>query len=85
MLVQLLDIYVYIVLASVIISWLTAFGVLNMGNAWVYKAVMFIESLVQPVYAPIRRVIPAIGGLDLSPLVLLIGITILQSVLLGMV
>ena len=70
----LLDIYWYVVLAAVIVSWLTAFNVINERNDFVRTLLRFLFAMTEPVFRQIRRVIPTIGGFDLSPVVVLIAI-----------
>lgn len=82
--IKALDIYLWLIIASVIASWLIAFEVLNLRNKWVYKAYNYLHIAVEPPMAYVRRVVPAIGGLDLSPMVVIFGIYILQSLLIGM-
>ena len=76
LLAQLIDvilgIVVFIVLVQVVASWLVAFGVVNMRNRFVYTVVDILDRSTRPVLAPIRRVVPPMGGLDLSPLILLL-------------
>jgi YggT family protein len=66
------QLYIYVVIAAVIVSWLIAFGVINMRNEFVRTAVRFLDALTEPVFRQIRRVIPPIGGLDLSPLIVVL-------------
>lgn len=74
--VQLIDVIlslvVAIVIAQVIASWLVAFGVVNTRNRAVYMIIDILDRATTPILRPIRRVIPAIGGLDLSPLIVLL-------------
>ena len=74
LLVQLLDLYSLIVLGAVIISWVQ----LPPSN----PLVTFLHTMTEPLLAPIRRVLPDMGGLDFSPLVLLFGLRLLRGVLL---
>jgi len=67
-----LGIIIYVVLAQVIASWLVAFGVLNTRNRIVYTIVDMLDRITQPILQPIRRLVPPMGGLDLSPLILLL-------------
>lgn len=81
LLVQLLDLYVWTVIVTVMISWLTAFGVLNTRNRGVYKICAFLNNVTEPPMKFLRRYIPAVGGLDLTPMILIFGIYLLQRVL----
>jgi YggT family protein len=65
-----LTLYWYVILASVIISWLVAFGVLNTYNATVRTVIDVIGRLTEPVLRPIRRALPDFGAVDLSPIAL---------------
>ena len=67
-----LSIYEWVVLVAVIVSWLTAFNVINERNAFVHTLLRILYNLTEPVFRPIRRVIPPISGLDLSPLVVIV-------------
>lgn len=78
---ELLNAYTWVVIASAIVSWLVAFGVVNVRNQVVRTIVNFLYAVTEPVLRPIRRVLPNLGGVDISPVVLLIGIYIVRSVL----
>jgi YggT family protein len=65
-----LQLIVFLVIAQVIASWLIAFGVLNTRNRAVYRIVDMLDRATAPLLSPIRRVVPSMGGLDLSPLIL---------------
>ena len=75
LLIEVLEIYKWIVIAAVIVSWLTAFNVINVHNNFVRTLLRILLALTEPVFRQVRRVIPVIGGLDLSPLVVLIALT----------
>ena len=66
---RLLDLYVWVVIIAVIVSWLVAFNVINHYNSFVRMLLRILAALTEPVFRPVRRLIPPIGGLDLSPLV----------------
>ena len=68
-----IDVYFWIILATVILSWLVAFNVINRSNPYVRQIGQALEKLTEPLLRPIRRVLPDLGGIDLSPVVLLIG------------
>ena len=74
-----IQLYIYVVIAAVIVSWLIAFGVINMRNDFVRGAVRFLDALTDPVFRQIRRVIPPIGGLDLSPLIVVLVLSALNG------
>lgn len=79
-----LDVYLYIIIATVLISWLVAFGVLNTRNKWVYKFCELLNTVTNPVVLRLRKIIPPMGGIDITPLVIIMGIYILQNILYGM-
>jgi YggT family protein len=79
---RILQVYSFIVIAGAILSWLVAFGVINTSNDAARGLIRLIGKVTEPVYGYIRRVIPPMGGLDLSPLILLVGIQIFQYVVL---
>ena len=76
---ELLNIYKYVVIANVIISWLVAFNVLNTQNRFVYSLLDLSYRLTEPMLNKIRRFIPNLGSLDISPVILLILIWFLQT------
>ena len=78
LLIEILEIYKWIIIIAVIVSWLTAFNVINERNDFVRTLLRILYALTEPALRPIRRVIPAMGGLDLSPIILLLIIWFLQ-------
>ena len=76
-----LNLYWYIILASVIVSWLVAFGVINTYNSTVRTIIDVIYRLTEPALRPIRRVLPDFGSVDLSPIALWLIIYFLMGVL----
>ena len=79
LLINIIQLYIFIVFAWVISSWLIAFGIINLRNPTARSIVSGLERLVQPAMRPIQRIIPPMGGLDLSPIVLLFGLVFLQN------
>ena len=71
---QVLGFYSWIIVAAVIVSWLTAFNVINQHNNFVRSLLHMLYALTEPVFRPVRKIIPPMGGLDLSPLVVLFAI-----------
>jgi YggT family protein len=84
-LAQLIDvviqIYIWILIASAVLSWLLAFGIVNRYNPVVNRVGQFCNALTEPVLRPIRRVIPLIAGVDLSPLILILVLMFLRNLL----
>jgi YggT family protein len=74
----LLDLYWWVVIAAVVTSWLIAFNVINLHNNIVRSLVRLLDALTEPVFRQVRRIIPAFSGIDISPLIVLIGIWFLQ-------
>jgi YggT family protein len=81
LILTLIEIYMWIVIAYVILSWLVAFGVINSHNRFVYMVLDALFRLTEPVLRPIRRVLPNLGGIDLSPAVLFLGLLFLQKLI----
>lgn len=81
LILTIIDIYTWVLIASVIASWLVAFGVINMHNRFASMVVGALAALTEPVLAPIRRLIPPFGGLDISPLVALVALWFVRYLL----
>ena len=79
----LLNIVSLVIIVQVILSWLFAFNVLNTSSHGVRAFAVAIDRLTAPLYRPIRRMLPDFGGIDFSPLVVLILIQVLQKLLSG--
>ena len=79
----LLTIVTWVIILQVILSWLFAFNVLNTSSQGVRTFAVAIDRITAPLYRPIRRILPDFGGIDFSPLVVLILIQILQKLLTG--
>jgi YggT family protein len=80
-LLYLINIVWFVVIAHVIMSWLIGFNVLNRHQPLVRAIWDGLNGLLEPIYRPIRRILPDMGGLDLAPLVLIIILYALQTVL----
>ena len=78
----LITLYVYVIIASVILSWLIAFGVVNPYNRFVSALDQAFRVVTEPLLRPIRNALPDFGGIDFSPLILLLGCFFVQSVVL---
>ena len=73
-----IELYLFVVLAMVILSWLVAFNVVNSRNPVVIQISGLLSALTEPVLRPIRRVLPALGGMDFSPIVLFLILGFIQ-------
>ncbi len=76
-----IGLYMYVVIAAVVMSWLLAFNVINYSNPFVKSLWQAINVVTEPLLQPIRRILPNMGGIDLSPVVLLIACTGIASFL----
>ncbi len=74
LILTILDIYFWIILITVIMSWLIAFNIINGANPYVRQVIYALRRLTEPLLAPIRRFLPDLGGIDISPIVLLIAL-----------
>jgi len=79
----LLTIVTWVIIIQVILSWLFAFNVVNTSSQGVRTIAVAIDRITAPLYRPIRRLLPDFGGIDFSPLVVLIAIQVLQKLLTG--
>ncbi|MCG7521127.1 YggT family protein [Ruegeria sp. Ofav3-42] len=82
-LLLILDIVWFIILAHVIMSWLINFQVLNLHQQLVAQIWYGLNRILEPIYGPIRRVLPNMGGLDLTPLVVLVAVYALRIILIN--
>lgn len=76
-----IDLYWWFVVVYVILGWLEQFNVINQYNQFVYNVHTFLFRVVEPALTPIRRILPSLGGIDLSPIVLIFLLYFLQGVL----
>ena len=81
----LLSILSWIIIGQVILSWLLAFNVLNTSSGGVRALAIAIDRVTAPLYRPVRRLLPDFGGIDFSPLVILILIQVIKKLLAGVV
>ena len=81
----LLSVVTWIIIIQVILSWLFAFNILNTGSNGVRQFAVAIDRITAPLYRPIRRILPDFGGIDFSPLVILILIQVIKKLLSGVV
>ncbi|MBT5047506.1 MAG: YggT family protein [Rhodospirillaceae bacterium] len=76
-----LQLYIWVVIIGAVLSWLIAFNILNTSNQVVYTIVDFLYRITEPALRPIRKIMPNLGGVDISPIILILGLIFLQMVL----
>jgi YggT family protein len=82
---MIIQILIWIIIAQVIVSWLVAFNVINTHNDFMRTFLNALDRITEPLYRPIRRILPDFGGIDFSPLVILILIQVIKKLLNGVV
>jgi YggT family protein len=76
-----LNVYIYLLIASAILSWLMVFNVVNTRNQFVAMAADFLYRITEPLLRPIRSVMPNLGGIDISPVILILLIILTQRII----
>lgn len=76
-----IELYIYLVIAMAILSWLIAFDVINRHNQFVSTVGRFLWKITEPPLRPIRRILPDLGGIDISPIILILILYFLQGML----
>jgi YggT family protein len=76
-----ITLYIWALIISAVMSWLVAFNVINTQNRFVYMVGDFLYRITEPVLRPIRRFIPMLGGIDISPIVLILGLVFARNLL----
>ena len=76
---RIIDIYFYVILANVILSWLIAFNIINTYNQFVSTILYATKKLTDPLLDPLRRFIPNLGGIDVSPILLILLLLFVQD------
>ncbi len=79
---RVIGLYITLVIVQVVLSWLVAFNVVNTRNRFVYMVGDFLYRITEPALKPIRRLLPTMGGMDLSPVVLILGLYFARVLLL---
>ena len=76
-----LDIYIWLLIAAAVLSWLVAFNVVNSRNQFVAMVGDFLYRITEPVLRPIRNLLPSLGGIDVSPVVLILIIILIKDII----
>ena len=80
--VLVIDLYIWVVIASAILSWLVAFNVVNTNNRFVLSIADMLYRLTEPALRPIRNILPNLGGIDISPVILILFLLFIRDVVL---
>ena len=80
--VLVIDLYIWVVIASAILSWLVAFNVVNTNNRFVLMIADMLYRLTEPALRPIRNILPNLGGIDISPVILILFLLFVRDVVL---
>jgi YggT family protein len=76
-----LELYIWLLIAAAVLSWLIAFNVVNTRNQFVAMVGDFLYRITEPLLAPIRRMMPSLGGIDISPVILILIIILIQRLI----
>lgn len=79
-----LNIYTFIIVLHVAVTWLVVFKVLDIENPQAYNLVQLLKKATDPVIKPIQKYVPPIGGIDLTPIVALIGLQVIARIIIGL-
>jgi YggT family protein len=80
--VYVIQLYIWVIIASAILSWLFAFNVVNTNNRFVLSVADFLYRVTEPALRPIRSILPNLGGIDISPVILILILVFIQNVVL---
>jgi YggT family protein len=80
--VLVIDLYIWVIIASAILSWLVAFNVVNTSNRLVYTLAEGLYRVTEPALRPIRSILPNLGGIDISPVILILVLLFIRDVVL---
>jgi len=80
--VLVIDLYIWVIIASAILSWLVAFNVVNTSNRLVYTLAEGLYRITEPALRPIRNILPNLGGIDISPVILILLLLFIRDVVL---
>lgn len=81
----LLNLLIWAIIISAILSWLVAFDVINLRNRFVYNVSRFLDAVTRPVLAPLQKIIPPLGGVDITPVILIILLEGIRRYILPMI
>ena len=76
------NIFIWLLIASVVLSWVVQFNIVNRQNRFVYLIGDFLYRITEPLLRPIRNLLPSLGGIDISPVILILALVFLENLLL---
>jgi YggT family protein len=76
-----IDLYTFVIILQVAVSWLTIFEVVNLAHPQAQNLVDLLKKLTDPVYKPIQKYVPPIGGIDITPIIVILGLSLLERVI----
>ena len=79
LILSILDIMWWIIVIGFVMSWLVAFNVINLNNQFVYSIYNSINTITEPIYRPLRSILPDLNGIDFSPMIVLLGLMFLRT------
>lgn len=79
-----IELYIAIIIVQVAVSWLIAFDIINAENEKSKNLIELLKKATDPVYKPIQKYIPPIGGIDITPIVVILGLSFLKSIVIGL-
>jgi YggT family protein len=82
---SLLELLIWSIILSAILSWLVAFDVINLRNRFIYSVSRFLDAVTAPVLRPVQRIIPPLGGVDISPIIVILVLQGVNTYLLPMI
>jgi YggT family protein len=78
-----IDLYEFVIIVAVVASWLIVFEILSMRNAMARSLVNMLDALTEPVFRQVRRIVPSVGGLDLSPIIVFVLLEVIKRLVNG--
>ena len=81
LLIRVIDIYIWVIIIGAILSWLIAFNVVNTNNRFVYTVTDILWRVTEPALRPIRRFLPNLGGIDISPVILILLLLFIRDLI----
>lgn len=77
------DIYIGIIIVQVAVNWLIIFDVINSKNAQAQNLIALLNRATDPIFKPLSKYIPPIGGIDITPIIVILGLSLLRNIILG--